>query len=57
MYAQRISRPLRLLFSGLLCAALLTACGQKGPLTLPQAEPEVAEPASQKISTQSEEQG
>ncbi|WP_423188005.1 LPS translocon maturation chaperone LptM [Alishewanella sp. d11] len=57
MHAQRISRSLCLLLSGLLCTALLSACGQKGPLTLPQAKPEVAEPQPQKITEPTEQQG
>ncbi|MAD76375.1 MAG: hypothetical protein CML20_16575 [Rheinheimera sp.] len=32
----------------MLGSIMLTACGQKGPLTLPQAAPEVAEPAPEK---------
>ncbi|KKO47822.1 hypothetical protein VT06_15045 [Arsukibacterium sp. MJ3] len=32
----------------MLGSIMLTACGQKGPLTLPQAAPEVAAPASEK---------
>ena len=57
MHAQRISRLLRLLTGALLATVLLSACGQKGPLTLPQAEPEVAAPPPQKINEETESQG
>lgn len=50
MPALRILRSIRLLLSALLCAMLLAACGQKGPLTLPQPAPEVAEQPPQKIT-------
>ncbi|WP_083216282.1 lipoprotein [Alishewanella sp. HH-ZS] len=57
MHAQQISRLLRLLTGALLATVLLSACGQKGPLTLPQAEPEVAAPPPQKITEDTESQG
>ncbi|WP_019677183.1 LPS translocon maturation chaperone LptM [Arsukibacterium perlucidum] len=48
MQTKRISSQFLLPACLLLGSIMLTACGQKGPLTLPQAAPEVAEPAQQK---------
>ncbi|KKO43895.1 hypothetical protein WG68_18325 [Arsukibacterium ikkense] len=48
MQTKRISSQFLLPACIMLGSIMLTACGQKGPLTLPQAAPEVAEPATEK---------
>ncbi|WP_097112881.1 LPS translocon maturation chaperone LptM [Arsukibacterium tuosuense] len=48
MQTKRISSQFLLPACLLLGSIMLAACGQKGPLTLPQATPEVAEPAEEK---------
>ncbi|WP_213995217.1 lipoprotein [Arsukibacterium sp.] len=48
MQTKRISSQFLLPACLLLGSIMLTACGQKGPLTLPQAAPEVAEPVQEK---------
>ncbi|MBV2130987.1 LPS translocon maturation chaperone LptM [Arsukibacterium indicum] len=48
MQTKRISSQFLLPACLLLGSIMLTACGQKGPLTLPQAAPEVAEPTAEK---------
>ncbi|MDX1539422.1 LPS translocon maturation chaperone LptM [Arsukibacterium sp.] len=48
MQTKRISSQFLLPACLLLGSIMLAACGQKGPLTLPQAAPEVAEPAAEK---------
>ena len=44
MHAFTTKGPLLTVAAVVLLCSLLSACGQKGPLTLPQPAPEVAEP-------------
>ncbi|GAA0564764.1 MAG: hypothetical protein CL577_04430 [Alteromonadaceae bacterium] len=44
MHAFTTKGPLLTVAVVILLSSLLSACGQKGPLTLPQPAPEVAEP-------------
>lgn len=44
MHAFTTKGPLLTVAAVALLCSLLSACGQKGPLTLPQPAPEVAEP-------------
>ncbi|MDP5144742.1 lipoprotein [Rheinheimera baltica] len=53
MHAFTTKGPLLTIAAVILLCSLLSACGQKGPLTLPQQAPEVAEPQQNTpISTQ-----
>lgn len=44
MHAFKTKGPLLTVAAVIMLCSLLSACGQKGPLTLPQPAPEVAEP-------------
>ncbi|WP_333608440.1 LPS translocon maturation chaperone LptM [Arsukibacterium sp.] len=57
MNAKRIIRQISQPLGWMLVGSMLTACGQKGPLTLPQPATEVAEPAVQNLPEPTDNKG